>query len=77
MSVFVLETYTVFNLSNGDVFICFNMIINENKFELKVGTSKIRFLGCWGQDHSCYGNDLIFLNDLTQIIKKWKSFSLK
>ena len=72
MSVFVLETYTVFNLSNGDVFICFNMIINENKFELKVGTSKIRFLGCWGQDHSCYGNDLIFLNDWLRLSKNEK-----
>ena len=29
MSVLVLKTYTAFNLSNGNVFICFNMIINK------------------------------------------------
>ena len=38
-------------VSKGNIFICFNVIVNEksekaNKYVLKIGTNRLRFLGC-------------------------------
>ena len=50
----------------------------KKKFELKLGTSRVRFLSCYGQRrHDCYGNILISYKNWTQTVKKRTNFSSK
>ena len=72
--------HTVY-ISKGNILIRFNVTIKEkpekkrNKFELKIGTGRVRFLGCQGYHQGCYANILNCFGIWTQVIKEQVNFN--